>query len=217
MIPRILLSLALLCIASTASAERYLLTVVTADAPSPKAVQLLDWFATDARLSKVWNGCDSQKFTTSNLLYLERYAHTLQPTDLPVVVLARQSGGVIYKSSGANIPSSAAGLFAALQQAHKTAPPEPVAGPAAEQCPNCPKRPVQPAPPPNSRPFDGRLVPRIVDAAIPDTVEVNPSINVDLPGWVIPTSVAILALLGLLFLGFLGLLLLGGGAFAFFR
>lgn len=214
MIPRILLSIALLCVATTASAERYLLTVVTADAPSPKAVQLLDWFATDARLSKAWNGCDSQNFTVSNPLYRERYAHTLQPTELPMVVMARQSGGVLYKSTGANLPSSAAGLFAALQHAHKTAPPEPKPGPTAEKCPNCPK---QPAPPPDTRPFDGRLAPRIVDAAIPDTVEVNPSFSLNLPGWVIPTVVAILALVGLVGMCFLVVLVLGGGAFAIFR
>lgn len=209
------LILAAICAASIAAPAqaqnapaKYNLIVVDSPTPSPAAVRLLQWFETDQPLATLRSRTGFHAFTTSNPLYRERYAKSLPPADLPILALAAPDGRVAYKASGANIPATAAELFAEMREAEalfrKTAARVPARpGPAVSLIGDCPTCPNQPSPPamPQWPPSGGGIIDRVVDGAIPDTVNVAPNIDASgLGPWLAAIALGLLLLIGVPFL-----------------
>lgn len=198
---RLLLALVVASAMSVAQAQDHQIVIVTSDQPSDAGARLLEWFRSDARLSALRAKVHYHEFTPSNPLYIERYRQSLPASDLPVIAMATSEGGVYYKSSGRGIPSSASSLFNAMGSAYKQFR----EATTANDCPTCPKQPVAP-----ERPREP-ILPRLVDEAIPDTVTIEPHIDV-------PDSAVIAAavVIGLVVLGGCAVVLLIGVAVVVF-
>lgn len=186
--------------------QAYHLVTVTVAPPSPAGAMLLDSLDRHPLLARIGADCKRFDFNAGDEIYKARYAAALPPNQVPVVALVRSDGGVIFKSSGPNCLQGDALAESLLKagRADRAANPRPI--PAAVQpqreqydCPdgNCPL-------PPNRRPllpFDGSRIPQL----IPDTVTVQPQVQ-------IPDSIgyALAAVAVLFVLGLLGLLALAG-------
>jgi hypothetical protein len=167
--------------------QAFYLVTLTHPTPTPACNRLKSAMRHPA-VARIASACKSFDFTTSDAIYRQRYAAALPPNQAPTVALVRHDGGVLYKASGANIPdgeSLAADLtrMAALAQSQDS-----TVG-------NQTLLPLRP---------DGWQAPNLRPNLIPDTVVIQPEINV-------PESVTSWLMVGMIVLF---MLLAGGGAVA---
>lgn len=137
--------------------------VVTEKSPGAMSQRLLGWFENDASLKRLKTSCHFHHFDVENPLYRERYAPSLSttiPTKLPILVIARHDGGVIYKTT--SLPWTAQSLHAEIKSVFAF---------AKEQCPDCQP---QPSPTPD---YDDP-VDRPWFRPIPDSSDVLPNQNI---------------------------------------
>ena len=206
----------------------YHLVVVTAPTPSEAGVRLLDNIANDPTMAKLMQYCEFTELQTDSVMYQQRYANALPPNRLPVVAFCDRNGGVIYKASGPNVPSSGERLAKAIietnREFQKAVAAQRLAGgidwwewSGQEQCPNCPDTSPQQPNRPNRPDTPNRPVRPLLDGLddiIPDTVDIQPQITIG-EGLTVPVMVGV-GLIVLLVIGgflFVMLLLVVGGWF----
>lgn len=157
--------------------KSYELIVVTSSPESKADEYLLRTLDSHPELKAIKAKCKFHKFATSSALYQQRYAAQLTAAQLPVIALARWDGGVIYKVSGASIPS---GDKLAEDLKHYAAMAKSVEQPIeqnsgtqnpwsqqSDDCPTCPQNQW-------SRP---KWLPNGPADVIPETINVQPTIN----------------------------------------
>ena len=118
--------------------------------------EILGWFNDDENMRKLKMQVHYRAIDSNTAIYRERYEANV--TDLPMVRLQKNNGEVVYESSGASLPMSAAGLHNALIESSDKAQGLRIFRPWQRQqqgnrCPVCPKpkpplAPVVPDPPP---------------------------------------------------------------------
>ncbi len=208
---------ALICVAALLPASAQLPEdghkgyVVIVDSPhgSP-AGRSLEKLLESPELRPIVSKMHRHAFSPDSRLYQERYAKSFAIDTLPILAFVRPDGGVLYKASGTNVPTDAKWLAEELQYRinldRSLIREQGVEWSSTENdCPGgrCPL-PNQPQP----------TLPN-VDELIPDSVSINPTVEVPQAAWWIGGGVMLLILIG--GVGLLLLLLLGAGLFALAR
>ena len=106
-----------------ADQTKYFLSVWTSPNWQENATErtLVEWFNRDPQLSQLKSKTHWHHYPTDALM-IQRYASVLSASDIPCVTLQRPDGGVVYKASGASIPSSPSALYAAMKTAYTIDP-----------------------------------------------------------------------------------------------
>jgi hypothetical protein len=113
-------------------------TVFTSEQPTPPEQRLLAWFDSDPQLNRLKRQTHFHHYTPKSSVY-ERYGN-LTAGGLPAVVLQDQTGKVVYKVSGANVPSAEWPLVKGVIECIRA------------HCPHCPRPNPTPAPAPTPSP-----------------------------------------------------------------
>ncbi|MGN6545013.1 MAG: hypothetical protein ACTHK7_08180 [Aureliella sp.] len=103
-------------------AGRPWLVVITHKTPGPQEQMLLDLVARDENLAAIRKQCQYAHYDNENPLYTQRYAKSFGQKPLPVVLLQRADGGVLYLASGDNVPDSGRELFDQMKYYSSLAP-----------------------------------------------------------------------------------------------
>lgn len=187
--------------------DRYHLIVVTQSTPTQYGQRLLSQLATDPDVMQIAERCHVHKWTPATEIYQLRYAASIPPTTLPILAVAKPSGGVIFKASGPDVPATGKAIAAALRSAAELDRSLTPRNAVEADCPACPRVPEIPQPSPR-QPW------RPLDQVIPDTVNITPSINLpEIPG----LSYAVAGVIGIVLLfGGLSLVAIFGLATFFF-
>jgi len=87
-------------------------SLIVVDVPhgSPAGKALVEMLNTTPELREIANRCQRHTFKPDSPLYLSRYASTFAGASLPIFAMCRPDGGVLYKASGANVPTDAKAL-----------------------------------------------------------------------------------------------------------
>jgi|GEM_PF-3902555 len=80
--------------------------------------QLLDWFNRDPALYKLRARCNFQVYTSSNPLYLSRYAQTVPKQAFPAMLFGDSSGGLVHSFNRDLMPSNPTQLYADMSHAY---------------------------------------------------------------------------------------------------
>jgi hypothetical protein len=158
--------------------------------------QVVGWFNSDAKMTKLRNTVHFNAVTTDTAIYRERYATTtgqFKITALPCVRLQRPDGVVVYQACGNDIPMTSQGLYGALANSIQVAEGRPIL-PWRQRMENavfpCPK--PQPQPEPNPDPE-----PQPIEPQPPLDPPDAPVVDTDLPAaWLIVLALALGSALG---------------------
>lgn len=178
--------------------QDYYLVTLTGNPPTHHCGRLMGTMLHPA-VAQIKAACKSFDFKPDDPIYRARYAQSLPADQLPIVALVRHDGGVIFKASGANIPDAETLAQSLTQMAATDAAKHPrsaasnVAGPL--------------------RP-DGWRMPNLRPNLIPDTVVIQPEINV--PAGVTNWLMVVAVLGGLAGLGIVAVVVIAGVYFIFF-
>ena len=125
-------------------------TVFTGEQPTPQELRLLAWFDSDPQLNKLKRQTHFHYYTPRSSVY-PRYGN-LTAGGLPAVVLQDETGNVVYKASGSNVPTAEWPLVKGVIECIRA------------HCPHCPRPKPAPTPPPAPSPDIGppQIIPDVV-------------------------------------------------------
>lgn len=177
--------------------QDYYLVTLTGNPPTHLCGRLMGTMQHPA-VAQIKAACKSFDFKPDDPIYQARYAQSLPAGQLPIVALARHDGGVIYKASGENIPDAETLSQTLMQMAAADSAQNP------RSVANHVTGPLRP---------DGWL-PNIRPNLIPDTVVVQPQVNVPdgVTNWLM--VVAVLGVLAIV--GVVAVIVIGGIYLIFF-
>lgn len=91
---------------------KYHVSLFLSDSPTAADQQLVSWFSSSGhpRLHEIAAKSHYHRFTPSHDIYKTRLAKYIASHEFPAVWIQRADGAVIYKASGANLPSSPAAM-----------------------------------------------------------------------------------------------------------
>ncbi len=149
-------------------------TVFTSNAPTPLEQRIIGWFGSDPQLNKLATQTHFHHYTPQSSVY-GRYQN-LTASGLPAVVLQDETGQVIYKVSGANVPQAEWPLVKGIIESIRA------------HCPHCPR--PKPAPTPVPTPPTPDVVPG-PPHIVPDVVGPNDNTPPDAKDDTVPVALAV--------------------------
>lgn len=93
----------------------------------PHESELVRAFEADPSLRQIRNQCRWHHYTENDPLYRDRYAKLIPLDRLPAILLQRNDGAYVYKSTGSNVPDSPLDIFDEMSHYAKL---DPMRGPA---------------------------------------------------------------------------------------
>lgn len=94
--------------------KSYNLDIFVGDDEASKA--MVRWFNEQKDLAEFRTRCNFQQYTANNALYKARYASIVPESQFPAIIFTGENGGHIYVAGRAQIPSTAAELYADISE-----------------------------------------------------------------------------------------------------
>lgn len=151
-------------------------TVFTSDDMTPHERRIIGWFSSDPQLKRLAAQTHFHHYTPKSSVYA-RYQN-VTASGLPAIMLQDETGKVIYKTSGANVPQAEWPLVKGIIESIRA------------HCPHCPRPKPSPAPAPAPAPPMPDVAPG-PPHIVPDVVGPNDATPPDAKDDTVPVALAV--------------------------